>query len=139
MNDIPFMKGPPVGAWPAHVRREPIFEIDPDGTPLVSIAVAGSPRRCTITRDDFDRVSALVGTDQWRLNRSTIQATKLGIGIARLIVGASEVERVTYSDGNKHNLRRANLIVTPLKPWMRARRVVFVDRATLAIPLRVPL
>lgn len=136
MNDIAFLLGPPVA--PPTGYREPVYGFDHRGEPIVTLPLAGSPRPCVLDRADFERVVGILGTYQWRRNTSTVQATKRGIGIARLITEATELDYVSYMDGDRLNLRRSNLLLLPVKRWMKARKMVFVDQSTLVIPVGRP-
>ncbi len=119
-------------------RRQPNLTEDPSGLSLVVLPISGSDKPCLLDTADFHRVVDLVGTDQWRLSNGTVVATSKGIGIARLIMAATELDRMSYLDGDHHNLRRSNLQLLPIKRWMKARKMVFVDQSTLVIPVGRP-
>jgi hypothetical protein len=117
------------------IRRQPSLTQGSSGAPVVVVPLSGSDRPCLLDAADFHRVVDLVGTDQWRLSNGTVVATRQGIGIARMIMGATELDRVSYLDGDRHNLLRSNLQLLPIKRWMKARKLVLVDQSMLVVPV----
>lgn len=98
----------------------------PDGGPIVLVPVPGSLDPVTVDEADYDLILSHGFSPTWFLNgvgakyryvrthrRASVGATN-NVQVARLVV--PEVPRgcvIKYADGNRLNLRRANLMVVP--------------------------
>lgn len=103
-------------------KRQPVRTADPDGAAIVLVLLA-TGQTAVIDAADFDRLRKLGFTDQWTFNwgrdRKQRYVRCAGRGptdrlftVARLILEAAAGTRIYYRDGNRLNLRQANLKVS---------------------------
>jgi hypothetical protein len=100
---------------PRIAKRPPVFSKDADGTPIATVALANGG---TATLDTADLESLLSGgfTANWTFNESKpgfayVRAGRLVV-VAREIMRPRSGECVKYRNGDRRDLRRANLYVT---------------------------
>ncbi len=94
--------------------RQPETFTDTDGVARCRVPLARGGY-AVLDLEDMHAIAAARITWNWYANRHGYVVTNVprqGVcSVARLIVGAGDGERVTFADGDKLNLRRANLRV----------------------------
>lgn len=105
-------------------QAAPEFTTDADGNRLVHVALACTHERATLYAEDYERVIADGFSPYWAIASTggrqryvLVQArspSNVGrsLTVARLVAQAGKGQRVGYSDGDRLNLRRENLVLT---------------------------
>ena len=130
------------GIWPP-----PPGEIEPDEIvdgDIVSVRLAAlTETRMQIDRSDWERVKASYGS-RWTISNDGgfVVSRRLGhnrpineprtVVLARIVTGASPGTVVTYSDGDRLNLRSANLLTMAKADF--ARRTILAPSAVNSSP-----
>lgn len=104
--------------------RAPVFTTADDGAPIVSVPLANRGH-AVLDADDFLRLKAAGVTDQWTLNEASRRGpayVRCGMPrkevsgglatVARLLMCPARRQCVRYHDGDRTNLRRANLYLS---------------------------
>lgn len=99
-------------------KRAPAFTTDHNGEPIVHVPLA-TGETATLDRGDWDRLAASGVSPNWTCNPNGHGASYVRVGdaslrgklaiISRRIMDAQPGEMIRYRDGNRLNLRRANL------------------------------
>ena len=97
-------------------KRAPEFFTDSNGAHLARVPLAAAGTFATLYASDMKTLVASGVSPNWSTNRSgyvAVNIPRLGpVPVARLIMGASNGERVTYKDSDRRNLRHDNLEIT---------------------------
>ena len=80
---------------------------------LVQVPLGRSGLEATVDYDDYQELLALGLSPNWCLTGGNVVTRKDGnlLTVARIIVDAQPGEIVAYSDGDRTNLRRGNLVL----------------------------
>lgn len=112
--------------------RLPTCTYDSQGKPIVLVPLANHPEPAIIDADDFDALMKAGVSDQWFLNDNGSGycyvrcCAKMGdnlMTLARLIRCPAVGRVIRYGDGNRLNLRRANLGVSRGNAKSRERQI----------------
>lgn len=99
-----------------HKKRIPAFYHDGYGIPRARMPLAKPGTFATIDAGDLRTLLGMGVSTNWYVNRHGYVAVNIpGTGpvpVARLVIGASVRERVSYTDGDKLNLQADNLTTT---------------------------
>jgi hypothetical protein len=89
------------------------YLLDRDGRDIVSVPIAGN-RRAVLYEEDFDLLMDLGVPVHWSMHLGSVKARPArgyDLSIARLIVDAGGNHQIEHLNGDKTDLRRANLIL----------------------------
>lgn len=106
------------------MKRPPIHKRSALGARTVHVPLANNERCAVLDEEDFIWLIANGLTGNWTFNNASpgfsyvrAPCAKTGniVTVARLIIGAGRGQAVKYRDGDRMNLRRANLYLSAAK------------------------
>lgn len=96
-------------------KRAPEFFTDSSGADLARVPLATAGTFAVLHASDMKTLIAAGVSQNWSTNRSgyvVVNIPRLGpVPVARLVIGASDGECVSYKDRDRRNLRHDNLIL----------------------------
>lgn len=100
-------------------KRKPRHTTDDQGQPVVLVPLLRWSEPAIVDAEDFARLMSLGVTDQWRIlsapnggpPRVVCDWRRHDVTVARLVMEASEGQRVRMRNGTTTDLRRANLLL----------------------------